>query len=150
MMRRQSGFTLIELMIVIAIIGILASIAVPSYRTYVQQATVSTAFGLMQSAKLQIMENHALGGAMPSNSDRFYEDNDPDAEIAYVHWYTAAPWGSRIVAHFGPGSPGLNNKRLWLVMDESTPGMLGWTCMNFNGGSGGHALPEDALPSECR
>ena len=149
-MKTSRGFTLIELMIVIAIVGILASIAMPSYRSYVQQATVSKAFGLMQSAKLQIMETHAMGGSLPSNNDRFFEDNDADAEIAYVHFFTANPFGSRIVAHFGPGSPGLNNKRLWLVMDEDTPGMLSWTCMNFNDGAGSMALPEDALPSECR
>ncbi len=140
---------MIELLMVVAIASVLASVAVPSYNRYVQQATVSKAFGYMQRAKLQIMEGYALGSSLPANSSRFYENNDPDADIAYIHWYDAAPWGGRIVAHFGPGSGVLNDKRLWIVVDDSTPGRLKWQCMNFNGGNSSRALPEEALPSEC-
>lgn len=53
----NKGFTLIELMVVVAVIGILASIAVPSYQNYIARSQSSEAFTLMTGAKVNIMEN---------------------------------------------------------------------------------------------
>ena len=60
-MNNQRGFTLIELMIVIAIIGILAAIAVPQYQNYIARSQASEAFALMQGAKTQIQTNLQTG-----------------------------------------------------------------------------------------
>jgi len=147
-MQPSRGFTLIELMIVIAIVGILASIAMPSYRSYVQQATVSQALSMMQAIKTDIMETHAMGGAMPSNSDQFFYDGAADAEIERIHWYSDSN-GPRIVADFGPATGSLENKRLWMIMDaDSNPAMIQWRCTTHTSSS--LAIPNDALPSECR
>ncbi|WP_394200649.1 pilin [Marinagarivorans algicola] len=59
MKKVQQGFTLIELMIVIAIIGILAAVALPAYQDYTIRAKVSEGIGLAASAKLSIAENAA-------------------------------------------------------------------------------------------
>jgi|26BtaG_2_1085354.scaffolds.fasta_scaffold12362_2 type IV pilus assembly protein PilA len=64
----QKGFTLIELMIVIAIIGILAAIALPAYQDYTVRARVTEALGIMGAAKATVAENITLnGGSLPEN-----------------------------------------------------------------------------------
>ncbi len=57
----QKGFTLIELMIVVAIVGILAAIAVPQYQNYIARSQVSEAFSLMSGAKATIQNNLQAG-----------------------------------------------------------------------------------------
>jgi type IV pilus assembly protein PilA len=63
MNRMQKGFTLIELMIVVAIIGILAAIAIPAYQDYTVRARVSEGLSLASSAKTVVAENAANGAA---------------------------------------------------------------------------------------
>lgn len=60
-MNTQKGFTLIELMIVVAIIGILAAIGIPSYQNYIARSQASEAFALMTGGKLKIQDNLQAG-----------------------------------------------------------------------------------------
>ena len=68
MIERQKGFTLIELMIVVAIIGILASIAIPAYLDYAVRTQVSHGLNLASGAKVAVAEYYQDSGVFPDNN----------------------------------------------------------------------------------
>ena len=65
--KRVQGFSLIELMVVIAIIGVLAAVAVPSYRTYVDKARVSEAITLFDKYKVELINKYNEDSAFPDS-----------------------------------------------------------------------------------
>ena len=67
-MKKQQGFTLIELMIVVAIIAILAAIALPAYQDYVARSQVSEAMTLSSGAKTAVTEYYADKGTFPTTN----------------------------------------------------------------------------------
>jgi type IV pilus assembly protein PilA len=69
MRRRQRGFTLIELMIVVAIIGLLASIAVPAYQNYAIRSKLSEVVLAASACRITVTETYVSGGAAPAPND---------------------------------------------------------------------------------
>lgn len=92
---KQGGFTLIELMIVVAIIGVLASLAVPQYQNYTARAQASEGLTITGGLRSDIAERYALEGGMPAASTDFGFSNaagryvssvsytDPDIEVVF-------------------------------------------------------------------
>lgn len=67
-MKKQQGFTLIELMIVVAIIGILAAVALPAYQDYTVRAKITEAIGMASAAKTSASEHVIARGTWPANN----------------------------------------------------------------------------------
>lgn len=79
----QQGFTLIELMIVVAIIGILAAVALPAYQDYTIRAKVAEVVALGSSAKVTMYEDYTADGDMAAATDQIVVDQKAVFEASY-------------------------------------------------------------------
>lgn len=86
MNRMQKGFTLIELMIVIAIIGILAAVALPAYQDYTVRAKLSGVLARGAEAKTSVAEWYASKGTLPSTADSAPFNTGPAGSVRAVVW----------------------------------------------------------------
>ncbi|HHY5208707.1 TPA: pilin [Neisseria meningitidis] len=86
----QKGFTLIELMIVIAIVGILAAVALPAYQDYTARAQVSEAILLAEGQKSAVTEYYLNHGEWPANNSSAGVATSADIKGKYVQSVTVA------------------------------------------------------------
>ncbi|ENW4229393.1 prepilin-type N-terminal cleavage/methylation domain-containing protein, partial [Neisseria gonorrhoeae] len=86
----QKGFTLIELMIVIAIVGILAAVALPAYQDYTARAQVSEAILLAEGQKSAVTEYYLNHGIWPANNGNAGVASPADIKGKYVESVTVA------------------------------------------------------------
>ena len=81
---KDKGFTLIELMIVVAIIGILAAVAIPQYQNYVARAQVAEALSLASGAKVAVVEYRTTTGDWPADNEAAGLAEEEDISGKYV------------------------------------------------------------------
>src|SRR5690554_4246054 len=97
----QKGFTLIELMIVVAIIAILAAIAIPAYQDYVVRSQVSEGASLASGAKTALAEFKANTGDWPSDNDEAGLADPGDITGSYVDNVDVSTNSGQITVEFG-------------------------------------------------
>ena len=141
----QKGFTLIELMIVVAIIGILAAVALPAYQDYTTRAKVSEVVLAASSARTAISEYVAASGAFPSSASAGSIATQSSKYVAsLVYANTSASAG--VVTVTAQGAPNINTLTVQLAGTSGLNGIVLWVC----GPGTTNPMPAKYLPASCR
>jgi type IV pilus assembly protein PilA len=128
MTKLQKGFTLIELMIVVAIIGILAAIAIPAYQDYTIRAQVSEGMNMAAAAKAAVAETYLNRGTAPVNRTvAGMTANATDTTGKYVQSVNVTN-GTISIAYGNEANANIANALLTLVPYVSTDNSVSWRC----------------------
>ena len=136
----QKGFTLIELMIVVAIIGILAAVALPAYQDYTTRAKITEGITLAGSAKTAVAEHRLSKNSWPAGRTAAGYDSP---ETKYVDSITI---DDGLITITYKSEAGVPNGSTLLLSPISAAAAVDWKCKS------GGATPVAAkfLPANCR
>jgi len=128
LVKKQMGFTLIELMIVVAIIGILSSIAISSYQTYTVRAQVTEGLNLLGNAKTPIVDAFTTTGEAPAN--RTVAGLSPEATDTFGKYVKSVDVvNGRMDVTFGNDANALIADAVLRLTPYETPiGAVAWRC----------------------
>ncbi len=146
MKHNNAGFTLIELMIVIAILGILIAIALPAYQDYTVRAKMSEALSLAAKEKVAVAEYYMSNGSFPNSMEEAGSVTaiNPSKYVGQIHMLMPGT----ICLHIqNTGEPIVDNAfhALRLVPNVTASGTITWVCGHPAGG------PSDRFyPANCR
>ncbi|WP_105214782.1 pilin [Pseudoalteromonas sp. T1lg22] len=143
---KQQGFTLIELMIVVAIIGILAAVALPAYQDYTKRGHVSEGLNLASAAKASVAEYYATQGAFPTTNT--LAGMAPANEITgNAVTSVEVGTGGIITVTYNAKVAATDNTIVFTPTaaagTDGTPGNIVWSCA-------GGSVEDKYRPSNCR
>ncbi len=140
MRKAQQGFTLIELMIVVAIIGILAAVAIPAYQDYTVRSRVTEGLSLASAAKTSVSEFFSSNNTFPTNNAS--AGLPASASISGNSVTSVAVANGLITVTYNSTIPPSNGQTLTLS-PTTAAGAISWNCT-------GGTLQAKYRPSSCR
>lgn len=155
----QKGFTLIELMIVVAIIGILGAIALPAYQDYTVRAKVSEGVVVASAIKLEVSEAFASSGMdgisdyvdmIANDVNRFTTDNISAVDVNKSNGEITITISAIKIPQLGTANilafkPKINEAD---ISDANSSGSIQWVCASAKGAS--TTINSKYLPANCR
>ena len=153
----QKGFTLIELMIVVAIIGILAAIAIPAYKTYTVRAQLSEGLGFVDAAKVAVSESFTSNGTWPGTNAAAGLDTSTNITSKYVSSVAVGASGVITVMFGNDVDAAVTGLTIKFTPALSTNNDISWAC-NTHALTGATVVvalaagtvPAKYLPAVCR
>ena len=143
--RKQSGFTLIELMIVVAILAILMAIAIPAYQDYTIRSQVSEGMNLSGGARTAVAEFWTDRGTFPGSNESAGLSAPASITGEYVDTVTVGANGVITAKFGGVANAEIQGKSLVLTPTAAAgAGSIEWGCQNTT------SVPPRYLPARCR
>lgn len=145
----QKGFTLIELMIVVAIIGILAAVALPAYQDYTVRAKVSEVILAASSAKVAVAEAAQANGGMNAVSITVTTQQSKFVEsVSYADGATVGSTG--VITAVARGDGAITGKGVQFTGTLQANGQVVWVCASAVAAGSVAAMDAKYLPASCK